>query len=344
MSTQRSFLQSLLALGRGFFGNANEDARPVWLRAPFEKAAGACDGRVAVEESEKVTYVFVHIPKTGGTTFQFSYLPAVFPKDERFQISGIFPQNDLDRESLLALPKAEKARLSVISGLNTLGLHEHFDNVKYISIARDPVEIAVSLYLNARYHDSPSYGDPDKSVPQYMREEEITLERFIREDVVVKIYGDNSLTVRNPALKSLTCGQYRDEDLQSESFLKSVVDRIDYFGITEDLDLFLFSLHVRLGLPLVLYNNRLTRSQEEYALLSVSGAERRLIEEVNQSDARLYRLVKERFDKKIREIWSEEVQMKWVAYKALLDDHRTQSGGDINKIRTIKLDLLHWDV
>lgn len=69
-----------------------------------------------------MTYIFMHIAKTGGTTFNLSYLPAAFNPDEVFVLRGFRAFNIEDREWLSHLPEWQKRRFKMIAGHNTASL------------------------------------------------------------------------------------------------------------------------------------------------------------------------------------------------------------------------------
>lgn len=92
--------------------------------------------------------IFVHIPKTAGTTFREildrQFTPA--------QIRRVGPDFQAGINRIKALPRAEKDRIGCISGHLPYGLHASFDNrpVNYISFVRDPVDRVISEYLYFR--------------------------------------------------------------------------------------------------------------------------------------------------------------------------------------------------
>jgi len=291
------------------------------------------DSRKGNEWEDK--YVFIHIPKTGGTSFQFSFMPAITSKKERFRLSGLFPQNHIDREALLRAPKHLLAKIKMIAGHNAYGLHKYIDGLKYISISRDPVEIAISHYLHAMHHDSQLFGDPSKSVPDYMRENNISLEQFVQKDLAVTMYGDECLTVQNSIFKALTYGEEADTISESRADLEKLVNRVSYFGVTHQLDLFLFSLHIRAGFPLVLYNNRLVRKSRDYEKLTITEDIKDTIRSYNKQDTIIHKIVEERFKADIHDLWSDEVEEKWTRHQEALEKYREETGGDDNKYRVV---------
>jgi hypothetical protein len=89
--------------------------------------------------------IFVHIPKTAGTTFREILDRQFMPS----QIRRIGPDFQAGINQIKALPGAEKDRIGCISGHLPYGLHACFDNrsVRYISFVRDPVDRVLSEYL-----------------------------------------------------------------------------------------------------------------------------------------------------------------------------------------------------
>src|SRR5262245_16347297 len=92
----------------------------------------------AVPERVRVTYIFTHVRKTGGTTFHTSYLPNVFGKDELFVVSGGIERHQLELDSLKTLPAAEKSRLRVIAGHSTSQLRPYYPEARFMTLVREP--------------------------------------------------------------------------------------------------------------------------------------------------------------------------------------------------------------
>jgi hypothetical protein len=89
--------------------------------------------------------VFVHIPKTGGTTLR-TIVDRQYPRRAMFWSDG--PQ---DVARLVALPEEARRRLLVVQGHVQYGVHEHlFVPVDYITMLRRPVELVTSLYYFIR--------------------------------------------------------------------------------------------------------------------------------------------------------------------------------------------------
>jgi len=119
-------------------------------------------------------YIFVHIPKTGGTTFNFAYLPFAFPKSETFILSGNSDESQNDINKLINFSKSDKEKIKIIAGHNTFGLHTFFPKSKYISIFRNPIDQATSSYLHQKYHK------PGSNDAKYININNISLTDYIK--------------------------------------------------------------------------------------------------------------------------------------------------------------------
>src|SRR5579871_3415749 len=97
-------------------------------------------------------YIFHHVFKTGGTTFNFSYVPAAFGPGEAFVLRGDDEGNLEDRRRAMAFTREERARLKLIAGHNTGDLRPHYPEARYLSLVRDPVERSLSAYLHYKHH------------------------------------------------------------------------------------------------------------------------------------------------------------------------------------------------
>ncbi len=87
---------------------------------------------------ERIFY-FLHIPKTAGTTFNFSVLPKLFNASE------ICPAYSY--RQILQIPPAELSKFHLFRGHFFYFLHKLLpDKPIYMTFLRDPVERALSLY------------------------------------------------------------------------------------------------------------------------------------------------------------------------------------------------------
>jgi hypothetical protein len=91
-------------------------------------------------------YIFHHVFKTGGTSFNLSYLPAAFLPEETFVLRGSREPNREDLQRALAFSNEQRSRLKMIAGHNTGELRPSYPNARFLSLARDPVARSISAY------------------------------------------------------------------------------------------------------------------------------------------------------------------------------------------------------
>ena len=99
-----------------------------------------------------MTYVFDHIFKTGGTSFNLSYLPRAFAAEELLLLHGSREANLEDLQSAMALSVDQRAGLKVVSGHNAGKLRGFYPEARFLTLVREPVARAISSYLHAKYH------------------------------------------------------------------------------------------------------------------------------------------------------------------------------------------------
>ena len=129
------------------------------------------------------TLIFLHVPKTAGTTFN-RILEAEY---NPLRIHTLSPQRIIaDIERFKRLPDSRKRRLEVLKGHMHFGLHEYLPNpATYITFLREPVDRAVSAFFFIREH---------RQHPLHRQVEGMSIEDFIRatpsqQNVQTKLVG-----------------------------------------------------------------------------------------------------------------------------------------------------------
>lgn len=139
------------------------------VTAPSTAGLGGDSGCADGLPRRKGTLIFLHIPKTAGTTFN-RILEAEY---NPFRIHTLSPQNILgDIERFKRLSESRKRWLDVLKGHMQFGLHEYLPNpAAYITFLRDPVDRAVSAFFFIREHRlHPMHREiKDRSIEDFIR-------------------------------------------------------------------------------------------------------------------------------------------------------------------------------
>src|SRR6266700_694198 len=96
------------------------------------------------------TVIFLHIPKTGGSTFH-KILERNFARNQILTFDGRRHRDEIERFAKLAEP--QRARYRLIKGHLFFGFHRFVPgNSTYVTFLREPVARALSFYSYARSH------------------------------------------------------------------------------------------------------------------------------------------------------------------------------------------------
>ena len=91
------------------------------------------------------TLIYLHIPKTGGSTFH-TILRRNYPGKSTYNVFASSYDNP-EVASFMALGKEQKAKIRLLKGHMPFGLHESLPNKSaYITFLRDPIERVISQY------------------------------------------------------------------------------------------------------------------------------------------------------------------------------------------------------
>jgi hypothetical protein len=259
-------------------------------------------------------FIFHHVFKTGGTSFNLSYIPAAFGAEEAFVIRGSEGVNEEDRRRAIAFSAAERARLRLISGHNTGELRPHYPDAYFLSLVRDPMERSISAYLHYKHH-----SDSWERTGREIHEKNIGLAEFVEANWFNKAHNLQTRLLLGP---EFIAGEPRS-DAEITAAIRS---RFCVIGYTEAFERFLCYLRVTRGFPLVLFNKRLVR--KERAPFRPTPDDLEAIERYNRLDHAFYRCARAEFDRKIAEVWTNGVEREFRRYTEDLDLYRGSTNED----------------
>ena len=107
---------------------------------------------------EKEQIIFLHIPKTAGTTMR----GLIVEQYDADRVAAIYEHQHIDEAGFSALPVQEKNKLDVLIGHFGYGFHRHLEGCsrpyRYATFVREPMQRFLSLYnhlANVQFKGSP---------------------------------------------------------------------------------------------------------------------------------------------------------------------------------------------
>ncbi len=244
--------------------------------------------------------IFLHIPKTAGTTLHLimaqQYDPWVV-----YHFANNRPSKAI--HDFRALPQTRQEGMTALYGHVPFGLHEHLDRpCKYITILRDPVERIISNYyfvLRRERHFA----------HQGVRDGQMSLKDFVTSNIVPRM--DNTMTRMLAGARRIPFGECPPELLEEAQ--ANLRDHFALVGLTERFDETLMLLRSMLGWPEPYYARfNVTPNRPRQAEIPADTLS--AIEEINHLDVELYRHVQQLFEEKISQMDGFDRQLQ--AFKA----------------------------
>lgn len=245
--------------------------------------------------------VFVHIPKTAGTTLNailaHRYRTAAVHEIMMRGMSLIVPGRTLMPRPLVSSSKLRRLRSALAQQPEPQAIHGHFDmslarllpaSAQYVTLLRDPVERAISHY----YHYRNLAGDPVHAMA--LRS---TLAQWVSACGLVEM--DNGQTRRLAGEMGLPAGEVSAATLDKAK--SNLAGRFAVVGLTERFEESQILLHRALGWPYCRYRRRNVaagrprRSEVGRDALAV-------VEHCNRFDLELYRFAADLFERAIGRI------------------------------------------
>ncbi|WP_340371469.1 sulfotransferase family 2 domain-containing protein [Peribacillus sp. FSL E2-0218] len=219
--------------------------------------------------SEGVLDIFMHVPKTGGTTIN-----EILKK--QYKLREIYDHDSFEKKmmKLSELTEQEKKNIKAVSGHYFYGIHEEFSKpFHYFTMLRDPVDRVISAYYFL------------KDYPGYEMVKEMTLEEFV---------------VKGPEASNLqtlmVCGSQEIPDLEKA---KENLKTFSLVGVTEMFNETLFCLKKQLAWGDIHYTRK-NITKKRLAKKEIPSELINLIKQYNHLDMSLYDFAKELLHEKLQ--------------------------------------------
>lgn len=191
--------------------------------------------KTVTNNNKEPLWIFLHLPKTGGTTFN-GHLSKEMHFDEDFVVLsnwGYKYQKSMNRPPFHKRPPVMQQKIRVLSGHHTYyGIHRQFTNRehRYLTFLRDPAERCVSLY-NFR-------KSKHKIHCNFEEWYDLEYNKNYRNDII-QFYCERLLQLK---LSKITRNEL--------SIAKKMLDLCWFVGVTDKLDIQLNFLFSEIGVNL----------------------------------------------------------------------------------------------
>jgi hypothetical protein len=235
------------------------------------------------------TVIFLHIPKTAGTTLR-RIIDKQYRPREIYSTDPTPLQPGVSLKAFKQLSTAERAQIRLLRGHLPFGVHTFVPEPStYFTVLRDPVERVLSYYYFARRF-SPRALQQHDNVPA------LTLPRFVESRASLKT---RNLQTRLLAGVGHRRASQKDEDEILALAKKNLHEAFTVVGLTERFDETLLllknSFHWR-----HLFYVKLNVTRRRPTQYAIPPEIRQVIRVDNQLDLELYRYAQELFERQIQ--------------------------------------------
>ena len=228
---------------------------------------------------------FIHVPKTGGTTFS-SIIERLFAPEDIYPIY-VKSDNHNDWNDFVALSDVNKQKVKAFYGHVYYGQHVAIPQpVRYITIMRDPVERVISLYCHF-------LNDEQNALHEEVKRTDI--QEFVGKNIDGQACNQQTMMLAGRRLPLPANGSELLEIAK-----KNVDENILVTGFTERFDETLVLTRRLLDFPPPYYVKK-NISNKKFRKKDFDQATIELIRECNSLDYELYDYAMKRFDEKILE-------------------------------------------
>jgi hypothetical protein len=244
------------------------------------------------------TLIFLHIPKTAGTTlyeiFDYSFRPAEILTFDGYNHPQEIPE-------FIRAPEAERGRYRLIKGHLDFGLHRDIpDSSTYVTFLREPISRVVSFYDHARRH-SQHYLYP-------LLRDGANLKDILKTRATAELFNQQTRMIAGDEWGDLN----REVDAVALERAKQNIRRhFSVIGLTEEFDASLLLIRRTTALKIPFYRKRNVAPAGARSA-ALDAETRALVREANALDIELYEFGRELFNAQRRAAGLKfEAELRW---------------------------------
>jgi hypothetical protein len=233
--------------------------------------------------------IFLHIPKTAGTTLQRIILRQ-FSRDSVFRINGASVRRSIDQ--LKGLNGKEKYKIRLVSGHVPFGLHTCLPRpASYITVLRNPVERIISHYYYV-------LRKPNHYLHKEVISRKLDLFGYVSEEVSSELNNGQTRAVSGAERLCVMNEHPSDSANVLEIAKRNIRDHFTAVGICERFNESLVLFKRLFGWSNILYARK-NVTQERPSVSEIPKQTVRLIERFNELDLELYEHAENVFERMI---------------------------------------------
>ncbi|MEL6779903.1 MAG: sulfotransferase family 2 domain-containing protein [Cyanobacteria bacterium J06597_16] len=264
---------------------------------------------------EQPLVIFLHLPKTAGTTLKHITRRQYSPS-ETFEFYSVTRQPAKGINGFISLPEKRKENMKFVTGHIGFGLHQFIDKPStYITVLRDPIKRVISFYHYLQ-----------RTNPNHQSLEGIdSLERFVQSADLVR--NDMTKYLSNVKMKTqlaykggdapedrITC---TPEDLEQAK--ENLRTHFSVVGLTEEFDKTMVLIRRKLGWQVFPYLNA-NVAKKKTSSRAVSEEAMALLKEYNSYDVELYQYAQSLFQAQIS-AQGDDFAVEYKTFEKELSEH-----------------------
>lgn len=249
----------------------------------FEAAVST---KVMHNELSSKKIIFLHIPKAGGTTLH-SVIRKNYDTDKIYTLTGT-------RQAMIEfmkMPREEINKYDCVQGHMGFGFHKYFeDDIKYITLMRDPLKRVISLYFYI-------LRTPQHYLFNLLTGAKMGLKEFVESGATHELYDGQTRLLASESGLGITFDDKRKLDRSDlERAKKHLRDHFALVSTLDQFDEFLIAAQRILGWKDISYEKK-NISHKKTETTDIDDHTLRTIGMNNEIDLELYNYAQEFFQK-----------------------------------------------